>query len=344
MSALQTPPLGIAAETDRVRILPSADLAAELPGMFAVAARSREVDGEIESMNRDAFLAYYRSLDHFEPERDLVVARLGDAIVGYGRVEWADSNDGARWYEGACFVDPSVRRRGVGRRLLAWSERRRVEMANQDAAAGIARDRPRWLTTYNHDGDVGGDVLLRDAGYEVFRRFHSMVRPDLENIPDLPLPDGIEVRSIAGEAAIRAVIAADNEAFRDHFGSLDTDESVYTQMMGDPDTDPSLWVVAFDRDEIAGAVLNGIHAAHDGERVGWCDSIFTRRPWRRRGLARALISRSLERLRDRGVTSAALGVDAANPNEALALYESCGFRVATSATAYRKALPISLAT
>jgi GNAT superfamily N-acetyltransferase len=217
-------------------------------------------------------------------------------------------------------------------------------MAAADAAAGIALDRERWMTTYNRDGDPGGDALLRGHGFEAFRRFHSMERPDLEAIPDLALPAGFEIRPIEGEAAIRAVIAADNEAFRDHFGSVDTDESVFVQMMADPDTDPSLWVIAFDGDEIAGGVLNGIHVGHDGTARGWCDSIFTRRPWRRRGLARALISRSLERLRDRGMTSAALGVDAANPNEALALYESCGFRVATSATAYRKALPIPPAT
>jgi ribosomal protein S18 acetylase RimI-like enzyme len=67
--------------------------------------------------------------------------------------------------------------------------------------------------------------------------------------------------------------------------------------------------------------------------------VFTRRPWRQRGLARALIARSLELLRDRGVASASLGVDATNPNQALHLYESCGFRVVSSSTAYRKPVP-----
>ena len=50
-----------------------------------------------------------------------------------------------------------------------------------------------------------------------------------------------------------------------------------------------------------------------------------RRPWRRRGLARALVMRSLAVLRDRGLTSAGLGVDADNANEALRLYTECGF-------------------
>jgi ribosomal protein S18 acetylase RimI-like enzyme len=52
-----------------------------------------------------------------------------------------------------------------------------------------------------------------------------------------------------------------------------------------------------------------------------------------------LIARSLVLLRDRGMTSAQLGVDLANPNQALALYESCGFRTVSAATAYRKPVP-----
>ena len=50
-----------------------------------------------------------------------------------------------------------------------------------------------------------------------------------------------------------------------------------------------------------------------------------RRPWRRRGLARALVAESLRALRDAGMTSAVLGVDADNPTGALGVYEDNGF-------------------
>jgi ribosomal protein S18 acetylase RimI-like enzyme len=106
-----------------------------------------------------------------------------------------------------------------------------------------------------------------------------------------------------------------------------------------PDADPSLWLVAWDGDEVAGGVFNGIYREQNealGIRRGWLDSVFTRRPWRRRGLARALIFRSLLLFRERGMTSAALGVDADNPMGALGLYEDAGFAVAERFTAYRK--------
>jgi mycothiol synthase len=325
---------------DDIRLDPSVDLEAEVPQMWAVADLARRVDGELDRSTLDGMLAFYRNLDHCDPATDLVLARRGDELVGYARVEWNDTTDGERWYESACFVHPEARRRGLGRRLLDWTEARRLQLAAADRAAGVALDRPAWLTTFNHDGDLGGAVLLRAAGYEPLRRFYSMLRPDLDDIPDLPLPAGLEIRRIPNEPdPIRALIAADNEAFQDHFGAVDDVETVYRQVVEDPDTDVSLWVVAFDGDEIAGAVINGIRADHAGVRVGWCDSVFTRRPWRQRGLARALIGRSLELLRDRGVGSASLGVDATNPNQALHLYESCGFRVASSATAYRRPVP-----
>jgi mycothiol synthase len=327
-------------ETAAIQLEPVLDLEAALPAMWRVANAARQADGELDRNTLEGFSAYYRHLEHCDPRTDMVVARRGSALVAYARVEWTDTTDGERWYESVCFVDPPVRRRGLGRRLLAWTETRRLELVAADAAAGAAADRPRSFTTFIHDGDTGGEALLRSSGYEPFRRFHSMRRDALDDIREAPLPDGLEIREIPNtREAIRAVIAADAEAFQDHFGSVDDVDTVVRQILDDPSTDTSQWVVAFDGDEIAAGVINGVRDDDDGVPTGWLDSVFTRRPWRKRGLARALIVRSLQQLRDRGVASAALGVDAANPNQALRLYESCGFRVASSSTVYRKPIP-----
>src|SRR6266540_544910 len=47
---------------------------------------------------------------------------------------------------------------------------------------------------------------------------------------------------------------------------------------------------------------------------GWLERISVRRPWRRRGLARAITAESLRRLRAAGLSEAMLGVDSENPN------------------------------
>ena len=105
--------------------------------------------------------------------------------------------------------------------------------------------------------------------------------------------------------------------------------------------DTSLWVVAWDGDEIAGVVQNWIWPTENaqlGVQRGWLEHISVRRPWRRRGLARAITAESLRLLRDRGMTDAMLGVDADNPNGALGLYEGLGFAVDKQSAAYRRAL------
>ena len=166
-----------------------------------------------------------------------------------------------------------------------------------------------------------------------------MVRPDLVDLPGEPsLPDGLELRPATPDQNL-TIWRANREAFRDHWGGSDESEAGMRRYIESPDFDPSLWLVAWDGGEIAGGVLNKIHAEQNealGLRRGWLDSVFTRRPWRRRGLARALIVRSLYLLRDRGMTSAALGVDADNQNGALGLYESAGFAVDDRFAAWRK--------
>jgi len=92
---------------------------------------------------------------------------------------------------------------------------------------------------------------------------------------------------------------------------------------------------------IAGGVVNIIDAeenASTGNDRGYVEAVFTRPAWRRRGLARALVGRSLVRLRERGMTSAMLSVDGANPNQAMTLYEDLGFRIEATELEWRRSL------
>ena len=165
-----------------------------------------------------------------------------------------------------------------------------------------------------------------------------MIRPRLGDVDVPPLPEGIEIRE-AGEAQHRRIWEAGIEAFRDHWGGFDDSEERYQRDLADPNLDHSLWVVAWDGDEVAGGSINAVYPAENEQLAvprGWLDSVFVRRPWRRRGLGAALVARSLVKLRERGMGAAMLGVDADNPTGALGLYERAGFEVHRRSTAYRK--------
>lgn len=75
-----------------------------------------------------------------------------------------------------------------------------------------------------------------------------------------------------------------------------------------------------------------------GRRRGYTEFISVRKPWRRRGIARALLCLSLHALKERGMEEADLGVHTDNPNRAFRLYESVGFRTIKMHTVYRKPL------
>ncbi len=311
--------------------------AVDFAGMAAANLAARTGAQVEEMITADQLANDYANLTNCDLDRDLVVIKLDGEIVGYVRIEWLDQNDGSRSYDRVCILRPELRGRGIGAAMLRWAESRILEIAN-----GHDTDRPRFFGAENWDADAPGERLLRRNGYEPVRTFYDMVRRTLDDIPAPEVPFGFEIRPVT-MADMRAVWEADAKAFRDHWGGVDESEASYQRFIGDPRLDPSLHVVAFAGDQVAGAVVNIIdddeNELYDRQR-GLLDSVFVRRPYRRRGLARALLLRSLEVFRERGMTSAWLGVDADNANEALRLYETCGFASERSTTAYRK--PIHL--
>ena len=71
---------------------------------------------------------------------------------------------------------------------------------------------------------------------------------------------------------------------------------------------------------------------------GYTEFISVRRPWRRQGVARALLTQSIQMFTEMGMQETALGVDTENPNGALNLYQSVGYEETRRFYTYRKPL------
>jgi mycothiol synthase len=309
---------------------------ADVPELLRVYTASNEVDGVDERTSEAALVNW---LTHptrvFDPAQDVVVAEVAGEMVGYGWTSWFDTNDGsARDYITRGYVHPAWRRRGVGSAILEHNEARlRAVSASHETA------RPRRLGTFADERRPGAVALVTGHGYEPVRFFFNMLRPTLDEVEVPPLPDGLELRPVSDRAGYRRLFDADVEAFKDHWGGFDASEEAFQEWLDYPEFDPSLFVIAWEGDEIAGAVANAIYQNENellNRKRGLLESVFVRRPWRRRGLASALVARSLVLLRERGMTSAWLGVDADNPTGALGVYERAGFAVHSRGRAYRK--------
>ena len=308
---------------------------ADLPEVARVQSAEWEADGVSERANVESLRAWWgHPSEQFDATRDVEIVEVDGRVVGVTQRDWVDATDGVREYKSRGWIEPAFRRRGLGSMLLA-----RNEAAQRRLAASHDTDRPRVLGMGGPETNLGAQALARDLGYQPVRWFADMERSLLDDLPETPpMPDGLDVRPASADQA-RRIWEADFDAFRDHWGGWDASDASFRRWVESPEFQPDLMVVAWDGDEIAGAVLNAIYPEENEElgiSRGWLDSVFTRRAWRRRGLARALIVRSLHLLRERGLATAALGVDADNPSGAFGLYASAGFSPTERFVAWRK--------
>jgi mycothiol synthase len=313
----------------------------DFPNILAVIEGSKVEDGLTRSDSLEDIRLNYAHLHNSDPYKDMLFAEVGGQVVGYCRTMWDLDLQGEWRGSYLAFVLPQWRRLGIGTAFIRFSEERLRQIADELLAKDdLPAQAPRLYEVFVGDKETAKAALHEKMGYQVVRYFCEMRRPDLEDIPSAVLPPGLEVRPVHPEH-YRQVWDASVEAFRDHWGVVEPPESEYEKMLLEPTFNPALWQVAWDGDQIAGMVLNFINHAENEEyqrRRGYTENICVRRPWRRRGLARALLLRSLQVVKDQDMEEAALFVDAENLSGALRLYESVGFQIIKRNRLYRKPL------
>lgn len=226
-------------------------------------------------------------------------------------------------------VHPDHRGRGLGRALLAWQ----VERAAALRAAAPA-DGARWLVQAQAgQADDSAARLYRRFGLDPVRSFLSM-RAATAGDRAAPVPAGITVTPY-GTGLRDALHAAHEEAFSDHWGhDYSPADDWAARTTGHPLFRPDLSLIGQDGGEIVGYVL--AYASGDSVYYG---QVGTRRPWRGRGLASALLAASLAAAAADGVRAAALDVDADSPTRAVGVYQRLGFTADPAASvAYERPL------
>jgi mycothiol synthase len=307
---------------------------ADIPVITAIQRAANLFDDTEEVPTEERIANEFAHADGFEPATDSFVAELDGRAVAEGDVRYI-LRDGAHTYELLGAVHPEARGRGVGTALLALLEARAAERA-----ATLPAGEAVWLDTWSPDTNTSFVALMERTGYEPIRHFFEMLKRDLATTGEMALPAGLELRPVV-DRDMRRIFDAEAEAFQDHWGHREWTDQIFAERLADPDLDTSLWRVAWDGDEVAGVVTTFVFAEENatlGLSRAWLEHVSVRRPWRRRGLAAALILSACVGLHERGIAEAALGVDSANLTGALGLYENLGFVVARRATSYRRAL------
>ena len=308
----------------------------DYPKMLAVIEGSKHVDHLERSDTLEDVQRNYSHLTNSDPYTDMLFAEINGEVIGYERVWWDKLNDGTTiTYSSVGYLLPEWRRKGIGTAMLGYAEDR----LRQIAAAHTGPE-TRILSIWANGTAEGLTALLESQGYKAARYFFEMTRDINDPLPEAQLPPGLEVRPV-GESDYRSVYEAHVEAFRDHWGFREQSFEEFMQWSEEPDFNPALWKVAWDGDQIAGQVLNFVNSAENKEynhKRGYTEAISVRRPWRKRGLARALVVESIAMFRNMGMTETALGVDAENPSGALNLYLGLGYKEDRRNMVYQKPL------
>ena len=286
---------------------------------------ARSADGGEEVRTRDDLL---RELS--DPRAPAATNTLALALPDGSLAGWAIVNE--RFHGRLArrvFLDgsttPEMRGRGIGTRLLRWAIARGEETLIAQPA-----DLPRYLEAFRDVTTSSAVGLHVSHGFAAVRHYMDMRRDLAVAVPAEPAVGGIRIVPYDATFA-EAVRMAHNEAFADHW---DTEpirpEDWERDVVGDPHFRADLSFVALAGDEAVGYSANYCSEADwaaSHVRDAWIGQLGVRRPWRGRGIATALLVRSMARFRDAAMEAASLGVDAQNPTGAVALYERVGFAV-----------------
>ena len=273
-----------------------------------------------------------------DPEHNIFMAESEDGrVVGMAKVLLLHGVEDVFW----CYVTahPDAREGDAGPRLLQaiWD---RV-LTRRDECA----DRSAWLQSEINSLAEWQIALLRQAGLSLARYSLEMLRPLVgESIPPLVVPEGITLRTYRHPLDNPAANAAINEAFRDHWASVEISDEQRAYVFSAGYVQPEVSVVAWADNEIVGACYSDfspLRFERTGRREGYVDTLCVRRPWRRRGVATAMLAWTLREAAARGLEAVSLGMDAENPTGAKQLYERIGFREVDRFHIYRKQIPIS---
>jgi len=211
--------------------------------------------------------------------------------------------------------------------LIRWGEERARERAGGEEGA--------LVRAFAYEPDAPEKAALERHGYELIRHSYRM-RIDFDDDPPQPeWPDGVTVRP-ATEADLETAYETQMETFEDSWEHAREPYEEWSHWMVEEDLDFSLWFVAEENDEVAAIALTKPHDAEEG--LGWVRVLGVRRPWRRRGLGRAILLHVFQEYRRRGFHGVGLGVDTESLTGANRLYENAGMRVFRRSDIYEKSL------
>ncbi|MEM9748050.1 MAG: N-acetyltransferase [Actinomycetota bacterium] len=308
---------------------------ADHPAMAELLTAYRRAKGDPESVRAEHMDQSYAELTDCDPELDIAIVEDAADLVGYCRPTHGPVPDGFHDLVVFAPVHPDRHGRDLFDRIIGAEEEHLLKWLDGDAPG-------RYRGYAGHPGPDGAPTgeaaWFERRGYRTAHWSASLLRSHLDAVPDVPLPDGIELRPVEPDQ-MEHIVREHNLCFSEDW-DYDPEQATDTSyIVDDPDRDETLWQVAWHGDRVVSQVkpfINEVENDERGYRRGYTEYISTHPDYRNRGIAKALLARALVAIRDRGMTEAVLGVDTNNPGGAFQLYQGLGFEVQSYEAVYKR--------
>lgn len=303
------------------------------PGMFSDLSdvlHVRQTQEGIESgapfTSAESLAATWEALESRLPTQVWVAVTADGRLVACAELARSD-----QVFQPRLWVLPAYRDVGLEPALLARTEQQACTMGREEGAESVQLF--AQATSYHPEAQEA----LAQSDFAATSTYEAMQLTLRE--PPTPPDDiaGVVIHPFAAGQDAEAVYRADEDAFLDERGHTHRTFERWKQRLTlrEDASDPPVWLIAWDNDEVAGAALGEVIAG-----VGWIHHLGVRRSWRRRGLGAALILSALGAFHQRGIDTVRLNVDAASLTNAQHLYRRLGFQVTYTYTNYARTIPL----
>ncbi|MDN4066297.1 GNAT family N-acetyltransferase [Paenibacillus vini] len=225
------------------------------------------------------------------------------------------------------YVHPKWKSQGLGSLLLEAIENRAREYAldSTETACTLSNVIPALSEAARQ--------LLENRGY-VFQRKYSRMGMEMQTPPALSTPsNGISIDLYNPATDEDLLWSAYCETFQDTRTYYEVDKSQWLKEKGGAHYDRNFWFIAHADNQLAGFIIS----KNFGDHL-YVDLLGVRRPWRKQGIARALLEHVFHAAYNRGIEQVLLSVDDVSLTGANKLYEAVGMKALFQMAFYEKKL------
>lgn len=217
---------------------------------------------------------------------------------------WLDEDQPIAWayvdeFSNLCWEIDGHYEELIGAEIVGWGESCiRKKLAKEETNTLDASCREDYLERTS--------FLKRYGFHQIEKTSIYMIRDLLDPIPKPELPQGFVIRPIKGKEEARAVASTHRAAFGTDYMTTENRLAI----MNTSEYDPSLDLLVIAPDETVAAYCTC--SVNDQTKVGLTDPVATHPNYQHMGMARALLLRGMQLLKERGMSSAHLGTSGEN--------------------------------